>query len=365
MRALTGIRGIAAVAVVLYHVGEAVEQRFGIPAPAPFRHGYIAVDLFFVLSGFIIAYNYMNLFSGGFDLRSYATFIGKRVARLYPLYLVLTLVYFVKNAIRGPGAAGSAASAGDWAANLTMTHSWGFDAPRFLGVSWSISTEFLVYFLFPAMALALARSRLAAPLLAVLAVASIAMVALSGAGINGPLDVVREGSPLPAVRCFGGFVLGVLAHRFRPKRAGRAALRADIALFVAGITAIVLVEEGLDAAAVCLFPLVVALLADGGRLGDTLFAGRPVHRLGEWSYAVYLAHFLCINPALGLAGRIAGSRANVLEVSAIVLTLVPVVALSALLHRRIEVPGRRLFLLVLPPMPTARHPSPTAGAGES
>src|ERR1700758_3388223 len=82
IRALTGLRGIAAGMVVIYHfwpVGSA-------PAPGLARavgKGYLLVDLFFVLSGYVLALNYGSLFEEHpFSPRSFATFFMRRGARI-------------------------------------------------------------------------------------------------------------------------------------------------------------------------------------------------------------------------------------------------------------------------------------------
>ena len=84
--ALDGLRGVAAVIVVLHHLGN---ERLGPFNPT---FGYIAVDLFFALSGFVIALNYDHRFAGGMTVKE---FMLKRVLRLYPLYaagLLLSLL---------------------------------------------------------------------------------------------------------------------------------------------------------------------------------------------------------------------------------------------------------------------------------
>ena len=82
VRALTGLRGIAALYVVCLH--------YYIPIPENMRilsHGYLAVDLFFALSGFVLAMNYSGKLSREFTLQAYLSFLARRFARIYPLYL--------------------------------------------------------------------------------------------------------------------------------------------------------------------------------------------------------------------------------------------------------------------------------------
>ena len=79
--ALDGLRGLAAIIVVYYHVtGVATGFRGGI-----FSHGYLAVDLFFALSGFVLFHAYDDRFRQGLSV---GAFLWLRLIRLYPLYAV-------------------------------------------------------------------------------------------------------------------------------------------------------------------------------------------------------------------------------------------------------------------------------------
>ena len=78
------MRGVAAVLVVLFH--------FGALAPALSTSGYLAVDFFFALSGFVIARTYDVRLAAGLGV---AAFIERRLIRLYPLYLIGLLLGLV------------------------------------------------------------------------------------------------------------------------------------------------------------------------------------------------------------------------------------------------------------------------------
>ena len=82
IRALTGLRGIASLYVVLFHYFQP------LPLVGYLRtllgHGYLAVDLFFVLSGFVMALNYGSRFAAGAHWPEYRLFLCRRFARVYP-----------------------------------------------------------------------------------------------------------------------------------------------------------------------------------------------------------------------------------------------------------------------------------------
>lgn len=82
--ALNAMRGVAALVVAIYHADDLI----GINI---FTSGYLAVDFFFVLSGFIITHAYGNRMSGGMKLRE---FVVIRMARFYPLYILGTSAGF-------------------------------------------------------------------------------------------------------------------------------------------------------------------------------------------------------------------------------------------------------------------------------
>lgn len=94
IKSLTGIRFFAAIFVIFFHYLD-TKQYAGLYITELTRYGYVGVSLFFVLSGFVLAYNYPNFTSAAERNR----FWWARFARIYPLYLVALLAslpaYFV------------------------------------------------------------------------------------------------------------------------------------------------------------------------------------------------------------------------------------------------------------------------------
>ena len=90
---LDGMRGVAALMVLLYHLFEAIAFSQNKPEQMLF-HGFLAVDFFLILSGFVMGYAYNN----EWDTMSYLKFFKKRLIRLHPMVIlgvVLGLVVFV------------------------------------------------------------------------------------------------------------------------------------------------------------------------------------------------------------------------------------------------------------------------------
>src|SRR5580698_4630391 len=98
IKALTSLRGIAAMMVVMQHFSATAQEHSQSVIPSLVPHGYIAVDLFFVLSGFIMAYTYLDDFrSRGWQ--AFPTFIMKRVARIVPLNTFAVLLVLILGAV--------------------------------------------------------------------------------------------------------------------------------------------------------------------------------------------------------------------------------------------------------------------------
>src|ERR1051326_8086781 len=155
IRALTGLRGVAALLVALYHINP---NWIAPTATGRFvGKGYLWVDLFFVLSGFLLAMNYARLFAGGWSLGAWLDFLLHRVARIYPLYVAMVLASLayslalyggVHAAAAPPPALTLSEPARDVAANLLMVQSWGV-GKSIDGVAWSLSPEGAAYLMFP------------------------------------------------------------------------------------------------------------------------------------------------------------------------------------------------------------------------
>ena len=69
----------------------------GLPLSNPgttlVAYEYLAVDLFVILSGFVMALSYGQMFKPGWSVHTYIVFLGRRVARIYPLYAIVTLAF--------------------------------------------------------------------------------------------------------------------------------------------------------------------------------------------------------------------------------------------------------------------------------
>jgi peptidoglycan/LPS O-acetylase OafA/YrhL len=342
----TGLRGIAALLVVAYH------QQFGdfyrLPfelSTSLFKRSYLMVDLFFILSGFIISYVYRAEGSG--MRTSVKSFLFARFARIYPLHFVIS-IYMLAFAFVSAGLLAlvghaytppDAKSLGQWALQLVLVQAWipGFEAWNI--PSWSISAEMFAYALFPAIIfLGDLRPRLVRAALLAVAVGFY----IYDTATTGSLDIVAGLAPL---RCIAGFAIGMLLYDCR----ALAARTPDGLLSAAQLIAVAWIGWGLthrvaDPLVVPAFALIVAATWTDRGIIARLLSLRPFERLGEISYSVYLAHvpvgmtvwffWLRAESKLGLAPPLA--RAIWL-----VLVFASVLSVASLTYRYIEVPARK------------------------
>jgi peptidoglycan/LPS O-acetylase OafA/YrhL len=343
------VRGVAAAVVVVYHFGDVQLTGGGNVAYFRIPHGYLPVDLFFMLSGYVIALSYRDAFGAGW-LRNYASFMLKRVARLYPAYLAIGLLYVAKIAAGLSGEETlSMFSPYDYFGNLLMMTGWGLHIQPLVGVSWAASAEMGSYLLVPLLLpLTVRRGPLSCGLAVLGALLAIVAVSLSGRGSSGPLDVVNGNSFYPLLRAVAGFTLGMAIFRF----AGvldRLSMTAQDILLAVILVAILITEirAAGDRLLYLLFIPLVAVLSRDGRLAQALFGNAPVYRLGIISYSIYLIHPLFVSFAVRAWRDFGETEPVYLVASAVCFIAIWLVAEAS--YRLIEMPGRKAVVdLVMP-----------------
>jgi peptidoglycan/LPS O-acetylase OafA/YrhL len=363
IRALTGIRGVAACYVMLYHF---CQNAHGLPFQAVLTHGYISVDLFFVLSGFVMALNYSGEFHE-FRWRAYKAYLEKRFARVYPLFFMMTIAVILVRAVFGAGMPISPAMV---VANLLGINAWGA-TDTIDGPAWSISTEFAAYILFPVLvAWTLRNSRTGGIVTGAIAFCVLGALVLVPDTItqlniatgldkgirHGPLDVHTTRPPLGLVRCLAGFTIGILSFRlWRSDLGKRLATSKHASDIVAGAAIALLFFSGSDLFEVALFALLIVALAEGKGYTARFLSSGPVHWLGLISYSIYLVHYPVLD-SLGawFAAQLDNAHiAHSYTLSGIASAPISL-ALATLTYYGVEKPGRILFLKIAhrkaPPM---------------
>ena len=355
---LTGIRFVAAVWVVSFHVYLFNGDRLGSEHPAVdavvgpvASQGDLGVDLFFLLSGFVLAHNYLHRLGSRPSLESSLTYLWSRLSRVWPLYLL---------AVTGGGLLlwlrlewwGSEPNVpltwGRFWQQVLMVQQWGAaDVPdtSWTGPAWSISAEWLAYLAFPALAILVWRLRRRAGAVVTGLLAAVVLVPT----LVWTAEAHTQAAPyMWLVRLASEFTCGMLlsaalvsqAHRLR--RASSWLAPAAIVTALAWLYAVQQMDRPwLGPLVLALFPvLVVSLAAGDGRLHRWL--GSPAMVLGGGlSYALYLVHVpllklfrdalhhgaLPLDPDQQLYGELVVAAASL--------------ALALLLFRRVEEPVRR------------------------
>ncbi len=367
IEAFEGLRGVAALGVVFIHT--LYFDNFFT------RQAYLFVDLFFLISGFLMARLYADALT---TWEAASEFILRRIGRLYPLLIASTLLYLSAKVVQkvlgaagvampmlvhdaGPGHTGASTLAitigerlAQYVTTVTMTHGLGFfDAPFLNTPSWSISTEFYTYIVFALVCL-LAPVRHRLGLFAVLALVGY-VIAVEASLLrhhclidNGPDLCMNVHYDYGIFRCIGGFFAGALLSRMPAPRfvdaAGKSswlppACRSGAVVLPITVVVLFWLAEHHHWVALLVPPvlamLVYSVSTDTGAFAR-LLRRKPFQFLGKVSYSVYLLHW----PLMQYFEIFVPSRPN--PIVAIVFVAV-LLGLSWLSYNRIERPARDWF----------------------
>lgn len=342
---LTGLRFVAAMMVFVSH--------YAIPglSGAAFQvtqSGYAGVTFFFVLSGFILTYNYLDSFeNGSASLRGY--FVA-RFARIYPLYLFFILYGWLLDS----------QDVKLWIYLLAL-QAWHPDLKVVFGVngpSWSIGVEIFLYVCFPLLVPLLGRLgvlsnrkhlMIAASLTLLVMFAAVLWFIVTGRSALPPPDPMsghRWLYRLPATR-LGDFLLGMFGAAYYMRFAATdpvSVRRWGIVTNMAAFAVVAMMAVKANYFSVLSWDvgyalpgvlLIVGLAINGRTLISRVLVTPAAVLLGEASYALYLAHF----PAVRLRGPVTNEPLH--DLAVYVLFTVLVIALSIGLHIALERPARR------------------------
>jgi peptidoglycan/LPS O-acetylase OafA/YrhL len=313
---LTGVRIIAALWVLFSHIDKELYTWF--PASRVLEpiigSGLLGVDLFFILSGFIISYNYAPRFEGSLEpirsssgalsvihkgqraawLQMYGRFLWLRIARLYPVHLLtlfaVLVMYLTSRVLHVKLNLDSGYGPIDFVRNLLLVHAWLSYEFSWNGPSWSISAEWFAYLLFPLFAVLTARIKENWQVLVTLAVLIVLPLANLFGETNPLLNVLH------LIRITSEFLVGCLLYRLHMRGVG-SRLPWPILTPLTGLLAVI-VAALLQPASATLFwvsPL-LALFVYGvaqqrGAFAASLAGPRMVF-WGQVSYSLYMTHSL-------------------------------------------------------------------------
>lgn len=340
---LAGLRGICAWWVVFYHSLGLMDDSVPAPVKTLIEHGYLAVDLFFLLSGFVIFLSYHAALSTNFP-HSVRKFYWNRFSRIYPLhvvmlggYLLLFAAFTYLSSSRTPP------SSYTWTAfiqSVFLIHMWFGGDLTWNVPSWSISSEWFVYLFFPLMAYSLRKLRggIAMHLFCIALAAVILHVIYALSGLP------SIGSDIPhmaLVRTMFEFLMGVFVgslyvhHRDFMARHATTALGAFVLLCV-----LYAATSTPDYALIPItFAFLIAYLSVTTSWITAVLCTPALVYLGEISYSTYMVHYLVYD--LLKAGFITDTH-HVDQLS-IWLSFVAVFILSVTLHHAVDMPSQRYF----------------------
>jgi len=303
---LTGIRFYAALLVYLYHVLIIPGMEALAGGRWIFNAGDVGVSFFFVLSGFILTYNYADVFRNGLSLANYRRFVWDRFTKIYPVHLA-ALLMVLPLAILSPNLPLDRRALPFHL--LLLQCFWPSATPAFyahLNVpSWSISCEWFFYLLAPmAMFFAMGNRRFWVPVLVVVAYACGGWFLWAEQTDSDRLYFVSWFAPSRFVEFLVGVFLGRLfltAPRVKVTTAAGFAQATGIALIVAG--AMYRPHAGWPFLGGLLYVPGSALLLLGLAYGRGFFVNHLsqlwLTRLGTASFSFYLIHAPMLRTAKG------------------------------------------------------------------
>ena len=300
--ALTGVRFLAALSVALYHLSSDVVASLGISPRHFYENSGDPVELFFILSGFILTYTHPEV--NGAEAPAIRQFYFSRFAKIYPIYLLgwivfAPLVYANLVSLHGHTAGSYARLAFYGVVSLTLLQAWTpATANAWNTPGWSLSAEAVFYASFPFVFTYLKNRRVgvllsliaACWLISVIPTFTLSFLPPSLQGERWPRELVNF---VPALR-IGEFIAGICMARLYLGRGTEKKFPFDIAALgaLAAAAAVIVVANHLYAK-VLLFPafmLLLYCLARGKGPLSGVLGSKPMVLLGEASFAFYILH---------------------------------------------------------------------------
>jgi peptidoglycan/LPS O-acetylase OafA/YrhL len=346
--ALTGIRGLGALWVFCYHVKDLIAQLFNVSIDdyTFFYYGYYGVDLFFVLSGFVICHAHFKDFENNLTDRL-RYFFTTRAFRLYPIHITVMFAIlmfvtlcpgFIHYQSMRSGQPHEFAPV-TFLTSIFLVQAWTY----WLGfswneTSWTLSAEWLAYLAFPIIVFVLRRFK--QPFLhlaggvSLLVVFGLLMQKLNFLDIN-----ATHMSGL--ARALFGFTAGCLLNRFymlykKPLPASWLVCTIGFALVATAIT-----TQGISDELVYLgFGLIVLSLAYTPRFYGKMIGTGVVYWLGQISFSFYLTHWIIVRGTQWIVATQLLPLSFAASVGVVAAVAVVSLTLGSLCFRFIEKPSR-------------------------
>lgn len=329
---LTGLRGLAALAVLAYHC-------WGSPNSNGLRleisHGYLAVDLFFMLSGFVLAYVYRFTFRHDRSWTRIRKFLWARFSRIYPVHLATLLLLLPLYGSQG-------FSGGSLINNLFFSQIFFETSLTWNASAWSISAEWYAYLLFPFIAIPLIERLLPLSSVAIVGfclVPEATLVLSLGHG-----DIAR--TPIVLVRALPEFMTGMLIYRCFASNWLIRVWKSDSAFLLCFALIIAIAAfNRTDLPIVALLAVLLLCCAHNRKHVAAVLGGVPILFFGRISYSLYMVQAPAFFAATELRSRGIVTNATVFGWTMAALSFAMAVPMS----RFIEYPARDFLRNLLNP----------------
>lgn len=339
---LTSLRGIAAFWVVFYHISQYLIYYTPDWLTAIVVKGYLAVDFFFVLSGFILTLNYHRIF-GDFSFFNYRTFLIKRIARIYPLhllvligYLLIPLSYLLTD--RGIPE-GEKYSLINYLMQIGLVNNWGISSELSWNIpAWSISTEWAAYICFPVFVVLLNRIKTSYIPLLLIALNGVVFIVFLLLGYD---SLGQDIQGLGLLRCLLEFFMGALICKFTQTYTySNRASYLLLSLTVLSVFLIIfnIISEIAFGSIVMAGSLIAFVNLNKSAMASGLRV-KPLMLLGEISYSIYLTHFLIKD-----IFKLLFLQADVAQPLWIIGYVFTVLVVSYFTYKFFEVPARKVLV---------------------
>lgn len=365
INALTGIRLFAALYVLLFHFviyfcihlfPEAFTGLFIL-----LGNGWLGVDLFFLLSGFILAYNYNERFKT-FSFNTYFSFLVKRVARIYPVHILTVALVVVAVIVKSQSVPEILQDEGfsdtELIKQVLLVHGWTVPITKAWNVvSWSVSSEWLAYLCFP-LVMALSRNFktkssliITMLLLHILLLTSFQVFSFKGAMAYGVFRISTE------------FTIGVLLYKLfqilpKAEHNEERSIDPKIGPKNIGWLLLFILSLGIPVSMVWAIPVFAYLIlrsAQGQLAFNSVLSKSWAVYGGKISYALYLVHGAVLEIYMLFLTPESMADASLLDRSLYAASFVGLSVLGAVFaYHCVEAPGRKLIIKMVNKKETPR-----------
>jgi peptidoglycan/LPS O-acetylase OafA/YrhL len=295
IKSLTGIRGLAAFYVIIFHWNVELAKLHLGPINSYLKtfmgHGYLSVDLFFVMSGFVLCLSGHKMFTT-LNFKDYRSFMYKRFIRIFPLYISVTLLFYFLFKYK-------------WQSliiNLTLFQGLSFKYNNsIIPPGWSLTNEWILYFLFPFLLFAILKW-IKKPWILVI-IALVILIGISSyrsfnfnwynyknlrmaEGFHPVISFTRGLASI--LRTLADYFLGIFTYFLFYKKVSRPYFK-----YLVMLLGIALFFPKTDILVICLLPILILYLCQQNNLSNFL-SSRFIYFLGLISFSLYLNHYIFI-----------------------------------------------------------------------